>query len=329
VLETGRDRRIFVTGGNGFIGSRVVRALSTRGYPVRCLLRPGSRTRRIADIQYEPHRGDILEPASLLRGMAGCAGVVHLAGIASWEHIRSPSMRQVVVEGTRHVLEAARDAGVSRTVYVSSAAAVASSAEPHVFDERATFALDPGRFVYAAAKHDAELLCARYAADGMAIVVVNPAEVYGADDDDLITASTLRDTLIHWPPLAVTGGTSVTHVDDVASGIVASLERGRSGERYILGGENLTVRQIVDATLQAAAVNTYVLHPPNWAVKAVVRLLVAAGLPTPVVPDLLDYATRFWWMDSSKARRELDYSFRPARAAIADAVHWLQRTGRL
>lgn len=204
---------------------------------------------------------------------------------------------------------------------------MASSKGPQVFDETARFDLD-GRYIYSVAKHEAEALCARFVREGLPVVIVNPVEVYGAEDEDLITASYIRDTLTQWPAMAVSGGTSVAHVEDVAAGIVAALAKGTVGERYILGGENLTVRQIVDLTLQAAGEKKFVLQPPNWLIKSAVRLLAAARLPTPVMPDLLDYATRFWWMDSSKAMRDLDYSFRPARLAIADVVRWLRDTGR-
>ncbi len=320
--------RIFVTGGNGFIGSRVVRLLHAEGHQVRCLLRPQSRTHRIDGVPYEKHLGDVLDPASLRSGMAGCDGVIHLASLSSWDQIRSPKMREVVVGGTTHVLEAARDSGKPRVVFVSSATAINGSVKPTVFDETAPFELDGNKLLYAGAKHDAEALCRRFSDGGLPVVTVNPVEVYGPEDDDLITASYIRDTLKDWPAMAVAGGTSVVHVEDVARGILSALVKGRSGERYILGGENLTVRRIIDLTLEVAGLKKWVLQLPNWLIKAVVKALAFLRLPTPVLPDLLDYATLYWWMDSAKAQRELDYRFRSAREAVGDVVRWLKASGR-
>ncbi len=158
--------RVFVTGGSGFVGSRVVRALHASGHAVRCLLRPTSRTHRIDQVPYERHQGDVLERTSLATGMAGCDGVIHLASISSWEQIRSPRMREVVIGGTANVLEAARAAGRLRTVFVSSAAAVNGSKVPRVFDETAPFQVDGRKLVYAGAKHEAETLCLDAASAG-------------------------------------------------------------------------------------------------------------------------------------------------------------------
>lgn len=321
--------KIFVTGGNGFVGSRVVRALHAQGHRVRCLLRPTSKTHRIDRVPFERHEGDVLDPASLRSGMAGCDGVIHLASLSSWDQIRSPKMREVVLGGTTNVLEAARDQKVPRTVFVSSSTAVNGSRRPKVFDETSPFELDGKKLLYAGAKHEAEALCSRFAQEGLAVVTVNPVEVYGAEDDDLITASYIRDTLKDWPAMAVSGGTSVVHVEDVAQGILAALVKGRPGERYILGGENLTVRAIIELTLEVAGVKKWVLQLPNWLIKAVVKTLAFLHLPTPVLPDLLDYATLYWWMDSSKSQRELGYRFRTAREAVADVVRWLKETQRV
>ncbi|MHB8874694.1 MAG: NAD-dependent epimerase/dehydratase family protein [Myxococcaceae bacterium] len=183
--------------------------------------------------------------------------------------------------------------------------------------------------LYAGAKHEAEALCQSFAAQGLPVVTVNPVEIYGPEDEKLITASYIRDTLKDWPAMAVSGGTSVVHVEDVAEGILLALFKGRAGERYILGGENLTVRRIIELTLEVAGLRKWVLQLPNWLIKAVVKTLAFLRLPTPVLPDLLDHATLYWWMDSGKSQRELGYRFRGAREAIADVVKWLKESGRV
>lgn len=321
--------KVFVTGGNGFIGSRVVRQLLADGHSVRCLLRPSSKTTRIDDLAWERAAGDVTDLASLVAGMAGCDTVIHLASISAWAQIRSPQMPVVVIGGTEKVLEAAHRNGDLRTVFVSSGTAIQGTSTPVVLDESAVWDMDPKVFLYAHAKHEAEKTCARYAAQGLPVVTVNPCEVYGPHDDELITAANLMDAIKSWPALAVAGGTAVAHVDDIAAGIVAAMTRGRPGERYILAGENITVRQLIELTLAAAGQKKWILQLPNAVVKGAVGALAALHLPTPVIPDVLDYACLYWWVDAGKARRELGFNPRPAAEAIGDTVRWLQQTGRV
>jgi dihydroflavonol-4-reductase len=316
--------RVFVTGGNGFIGSRVVRRLVGDGHDVRCLLRPSSRTHRIDDLTFERIVGDLADREALERGAADCDGCIHLAGISSWDEIASPDVEETIVGGTRRVLEAVRTVPGPRFVYVSSAAAVNGSDGPAVFDEETAFGLEGSGLRYALAKHEAEELVLAAARDGLHAVIVNPGETYGPDDDEWITAGPIRDTLRNWPALAVRGGASVVHVDDVADGIVAALERGRSGERYILGGDNLAIEEIVRTTLAEAGARKPVVVVPAAVLRAVVRICRLVRLPPPIPPDLVGYACRYWFVDSSKAERELGYRPRPARETLASVVGWIR-----
>ena len=117
-------------------------------------------------------------------------------------------------------------------------------------------------------------------------------------------------------------------MEDISRGIILALEKGRGGERYILGGENLHVRQVIEMTLQAGGQKKYILQLPNGVTKAVIKGMAKLRLPTPVIPDIVDYGTLFWFVDCSKAEEELGYSYRPARETIADVVGWLQSSGR-
>ena len=317
--------RVFVTGGNGFIGSRLVRRLVADGHEVRCLLRPTGRTHRIDDLDVERVPGDLADVDALRRGLDGSDGCVHLAGVSSWDEIASPEVEDVIVEGTRRLLDAAREVAGLRFVYVSSVAAVNGAETPQVFDETTPFGLDGSGLRYALAKHAAEALVLAAARDGLHAVIVNPGETYGPDDDEWITAGPIRDTLRSWPALAVRGGASVVHVDDVAAGIAAALERGRPGERYILGGENLRIEQIVRTSLAAAGARKPVLVVPAAVLRAVVRLCGLLRLPPPVPPDLVGYACRYWFVDSGKAERELGYRARPAAETLASVVTWIRQ----
>ena len=236
--------RIFVTGGNGFIGSVVVRKLLQARYEVRCLLRPTSRTERIDGLPLERVRGDVRDADSLRKGMTDCQATIHLAGVSSWDEIDSPALKQVVEDGTRNVLQAAVDLPAHRVIFVSSVAAVNGSDKPEVFNESSEFTLADPELKYAHAKRNAEIQCRKALAQGVPVVIVNPAEVYGPSDTAFVTAGNLVNFTRSKPVLVCSGGTSVAYVDDVAAGIVAALAKGRPGERYILAGENLTIRDL-------------------------------------------------------------------------------------
>jgi dihydroflavonol-4-reductase len=319
--------KILVTGGNGFIGSRVVRELCARGYAVRCLLRTTSDTSRIDDLEIERVYGDVRDRASVEASMEGVAGCIHLAAVVAWSLMRSPVLEETIVEGTRNVLDAIAPNSHVRLVYVSSAIAINASHEPQIFNESSDFELLETPLLYAIAKHKAERLVNEYVKRGLDAVVVNPAEVYGPNDTAMTTACNIRDFLKNYPCLACRGGTAITHVDDVADGIVKAFERGASGERYILGGDNLTIEELARLTLTIAGQKKPVLRLPNGLLLGFVQTLERLRLPSPVVPGVLDYATRYSFMDSSKARRELGYTPRPAREVIAPVVQWLQTAG--
>jgi dihydroflavonol-4-reductase len=320
---------VFVTGGNGFIGSAVVRRLVDRGHAVRCLLRPASDTARIRGLPWERVEGDVRDPAAVRRGLDGCGAVVHLASVSSWAEIDSPLLKDVTVGGTRNVLGAAAALGRPRVVFVSSTLAVNGSRAPRVFDETAEWTLPDRGLGYADAKRAAEALCRAAGREGVPVVIVNPAEVYGPDDTALVTAGNLIDFWKSNPVFVCRGGTSVVHVEDVAEGIVRALERGAPGQRYILGGENLDVRALAALALDLFGLRRRVVTLPNGLIRAVARAGLRLGLPLPFNPRVIPYATRYWFVDAAKARRELGATFRPARDTLAATIDWLKRSGRL
>lgn len=317
-------RRVFVTGGTGFIGSRVVRELRSRGDEVRCLVRTTSSLRRIEGLGVETVVGDLLDRDSLVDGMRGCDACIHLASVSSWDEIASDLVERVIEGGTREVLAAAQLAGVARLVHVSSSTAVNASREPVTWDENAPFELDGSGLRYAISKHRAEGLVREAVAEGLDAVVVNPGETYGSGDDEWITAGTVRDWLRSWPALALKGGASIAHVDDVAAGILAALDRGVVGERYILSGENLTVAEMARRCLREAGMRKPVVVLPERVVRAAVRVAGALRLPAPMPADLVGYACRYWFMDSTKAQTELGFTPRPTEETIREVVRWIQ-----
>lgn len=318
--------KVFVTGGSGFIGSRVVRALVHQGIVPRCLLRKSSDVSRIADLPFERAEGDVRDGQAVRDGFAGCDGAIHLASLSNWNDIDSPLMDEVVKGGTRNVLEAARITGNKKVVFVSSATAINGSEEPQVFDEASAFTLDDRKLSYARHKRDAERMCLE---SGVPVVIVNPAEVYGPGDTAFITAGNLVDFAKSSPVVVCDGGTSVVHVDDVALGIVRALERGRPGERYILAGENLTVRQLAELTLELVGRKPSIMKLPKSVIRSVASAASFAHIPLPFNPKVIPYATRYWFVDNKKARAELGVVFRSARDTLAPTVAWLREAGHI
>src|SRR5579863_5490637 len=320
--------KVLVTGGNGFIGSVVVRSLVAEGHAVRCLLRPKSNTERLEGSEYERALGDVRDAASVTAALDGCDAVIHMASLSAWDQIDSPLMDDVVIGGTRNVLDAATARPGTRVVFVSSILAVNGSEKPHQFDESAQWTLSDRRLRYSRCKRDAEAMCRQAVTDGVPVVIVNPGEVYGPNDTALITACNLIDFAKSKPVLVCTGGTSIVYVDDVALAIVRALERGRSGERYILGGDNMTVKQLAQLSLQLLGQRKRIVRVPNRVIELLTAVATRLRIPLPYNPHVIPYATKFWFMSSAKAQRELGVSFRSARDTLAPTLDWLKQTGR-
>jgi dihydroflavonol-4-reductase len=321
--------RVFVTGGNGFIGSEVVRTLIASGHSVRCLLRETSRVERLAGLPFDRATGDVRDIESVRTAMAQCDCTVHLAAPGGWEKDDPSVLGDVIEGGARNVLAAASGFADHRVLLVSSSAAIGASDTPMVFDETAEFDVQDPALHYAHAKHKAEELARDACGRGVPVIIVNPSEVYGPGDTALVSAGNLIDFATSTPVLVCHGGTSIVHVSDVATGIIAALERGRPGERYILGGDNLSVRELAELVLELVGRHTRIVTVPNGFARLAARIAARLPMKLPFNPHVVPYATRYWFVDNSKARRELGISFRGARATIAPTIDWLEQAGLL
>lgn len=322
-------RRVLVTGGNGFIGSVVVRKLVEAGSSVRCLLRPTSKLERLEEVPFERALGDVRDMASMRNALDGCSAAIHLAGLSAWDLIDSPEMKDVTEGGTRNLLVAAREFKLGKVVYVSSASAINASDKPRVFDETAPFELAESGLNYAIHKHAAERLCLAFNAEGVPVAIVNPVEVYGPNDTSLVTAGNLVDFAKSSPVMVCAGGGSIAHVDDVALATVRALERGRPGERYILGGENVTWTALAALTLELLGQRKRLVTLPTSVVRGVAKGALALHIPLPFNPRVIPYATRYWFMNASKATLDLGVAFRSARDTLGPTLAWLKETGRI
>ena len=327
------DRPVLVTGASGFVGAAVVRALLAAGRKVRALLRPSSDRRNVEGLAVDVRLGSLLEPPSLAAALDGCDALYHVAAdYRLW--VRNPAeMYACNVDGTRSLMEAALAAGVGRIVYTSSVATLGWRADGAAADETTPSTLADmvghykrSKFLAEAAVRD--LIRTR----ALPAVIVNPSTPIGPRDvKPTPTGRIIVEAASGRMPAYVDTGLNLVHVDDVARGHLLAEERGRVGERYILGGENLTLGDIL--RLVAGIVGR---KPPKIEVPA------ALVWPVAVIEEALGwligrepFATREglrmsrhkMFFSSAKAERELGYRARPAREGLVDAVAWFRQAG--
>ena len=322
-----------MTGATGFVGSAVARTLLARGHAVRALVRAGGDRRNLDGLELELVEGDLRDPASLARAVAGCRHLVHVAAdYRIW--VPDPAaMEQANVAGTVALLRAARATGVERVVYCSSVAALGLTKDGTPATETTPVTEASVAGLYKKSKYRAEQAVLRLVADeGVPAVVVNPAGPVGPRDvKPTPTGRMVADAANGKLPAYVDTGINVVHVDDVAEGHALALERGRVGERYILGSENLHLRDILAMVAEVAgrkppriALDRRLLWPLAVAAEGFARV---TGVEPLVTRDHLRMARKKMFFSSDKARAELGYSPRPAREAVVDAVAWFRAAG--
>src|SRR5438034_4600158 len=323
----------FVTGATGFVGSHVARALAEHGADVRLLVRPNSNTKNIADLRADFVIGDLRDPVSLEKGIAGCDVIFHVAAdYRLW--VRDPDeMYRANVEGTQSILEAARKNGVRRIVYTSSVATMGFTSNGQPANENSPVSLDKMIGHYKRSKFMAEQLAMEAGRSGMDVVVVNPTTPVGEQDiKPTPTGRIIVDFLKKKFPAYVDTGLNLVDVKECARGHIAALEKGRSGERYILWGENLTLKQILD---KLAAITG--LPSPKVRVPYVVAL--ATGVVDEMVTghifgrepratiDAVRMGRKKMFVSSGKAERELGWRVVEVDDALHRAVEWFQANG--
>ncbi|MHB1565183.1 MAG: hopanoid-associated sugar epimerase [Acidiferrobacter sp.] len=320
--------KVLLTGATGFVGSAVLRALRRRGHTVRALVRAGSDRRNLAGEDVEVMIGDLTDVASLRRSMVGCVALFHVAADYRLWAPDADAMHRANVMGTRALMQVAADAGVQRVVYTSSVATLGVVSGGGVADESTPV---HGRDMigpYKQSKFLAEAEVRAMATAGLPVVIVNPSTPVGPRDiKPTPTGRIIRDAACGRIPAYVDTGLNIVHVDDVAEGHCLAFERGTIGTRYILGGENLSLRDILTIIAGLAGrrpprvrLSPVWLRPVAWAAEAWVR---ARGYGLPLVTlDELRMAQKRMFFSSARAERELGYQFRPAREALADAVRW-------
>ncbi len=313
--------KTLVTGATGFLGSALVRELLRRGADVRILRRYHSKLDLLGDSAntVEHAVGDVTDLESVREAMRDVTRVYHVAGlVAVIARTRGliARMRAVNVRGTANVADAAREAGVQRLVHTSSIAALGRSERaPSLTDESATWHASRLNTHYAISKHDAELQICRSVAEGLDAVVVNPAVIFGPGRPGENTMRIFEAIRQRQSPGNPSGGVNVVDVEDVAAGHILAMEHGRTGERYILGGENLSWKTIFSQLALAAGVPAPHRNIPlgvAMAIATAAELGAAFRRKNPVIDRVsIRGMYQFWRISSKKAAQELGYSYRP------------------
>jgi dihydroflavonol-4-reductase len=325
--------RAFVTGGTGFVGGAVVRQLLQAGHEVRALVRAGADTRQLDGLPVERVTGHLGDHESLQRGMAGCDWVFHVAALYSYWGHREEDFYQTNVEGTRRVLETARDEGVGRIVYTSSIAAlgVHEDRSPATEDTPSTLADRIGP--YQRSKFLAEEVARAFSDQGVPVITVNPSTPVGVGDHKPTpTGQIIVDFLNGRMFGYVDTGLNVVDVEDVAAGHLLAAERGEVGQRYILGGANLSLKELLDLLAEISGRPPVRLHISHWVAQAwshvdLALARVDARRVPAATPEKVRLSRRFEYFAPDKAKFELGLPQTPVREALRKAVDWYRANG--
>jgi dihydroflavonol-4-reductase len=310
-----------VTGATGLLGSHVTRRLVERGDDVRVLVRPRSPLAALDGLDVELAQGDILDRRSVRRAMRGVDRVFHVAGLTGLRAPASAHLR-VNVEGTRIVLEEALRAEVQRAVHTSSVAAVGPAERGSTADEDQVFSAGRHRLPYVDAKREAEAVAMRLAAKGLPVVVVCPAHTFGTGDVRRSSTELVRRFLRRGIPAYVDGALNIVDADDVAAGQLLADERGRPGERYILGNRNFTLDRLFADLGRLSGVEPPAIKLPLPAALAFARAAEAAP-GTPVITQAEVRLSSLWWaFRSTKAKRELGWRPSHHEDTLQATIDW-------
>ena len=322
--------KTFVTGATGFLGSHVARALAEQGASLRLLVRPTSNLKNLEGLNAETATGDLRDPASLEKAMAGCDVVFHVAAdYRLW--VRDPDeMYRSNVEGTRAILEAARKNRVSCVVYTSSVATVGFTGNGQPANEDSPVSLADMIGHYKRSKFMAERLALEAGRAGIRVVTVNPTTPVGEQDvKPTPTGRIVVDFLKGKFPAYVETGLNLVDVRECARGHILAMEKGKSGARYILGGENLTLKQILDKLAAISGVPSPTIKLPYFvaylagAVDETISGRLLGREPRATI-ETVRMGKKKMWATSEKAKRDLGWKAIPAEDALRRAVEWFR-----
>jgi dihydroflavonol-4-reductase len=326
-------KKIFVTGADGLLGSNLVRELVARGYSVRGFVQRDRSTQTLSGLNIEVCFGDLLDPASVMQAVAGCDAVIHAAALTTVWPSRSQIVRAVNIEGTRHVLDAARVHHVSRMVYISSASAFGFGTKADPGTESNEYISHKYGLDYIDSKREAQMMVLAAAREGMPCVVVNPTFMFGAYDSGQGPAAMILALAQGKLPGHTLGGRNFICVRDAATAIANALTMGSVGECYLLGNENLSYAEIfariaavTGAKAPGIAMPSSLMCAFGWCSQIVAGL---SGRKPTVSYPMARISCDGQYYSSAKARNELCLPQTPIEVGITEAFEWLKLNGRI
>jgi len=326
--------KALVTGATGFVGAAVARSLLKEQWQVRVLARKGSDRRNLKGLPVDVVEGDLTDASSLQRAAQGCEALFHVA--ADYRlGARDPSqLYRANVDGTRNVLDAARRACVQRIVYTSSVATIGIPGDGTPGDEQTPNSLSNMIGHYKRSKYLAEEVVREAARDGMSVVIVSPSTPVGPGDlKPTPTGQLVLDAAAGRMPAYVDTGLNIVHVDDVANGHLLAYERGNAGERYILGGQDMSLREILATIAKLAGRAPPRVRLPYGVVLPIAYLAEGfaklSGRSGRITLEGVRMSRKLMFFSSAKAVRELGYAWRPPVQAFEDAIRWFRDNGLL
>jgi dihydroflavonol-4-reductase len=326
--------KALVTGATGFVGAAVARALLGGQWQVRVLARRGSDRRNLKNLDVEVAEGDLGDLSSLERAAQGCDGLFHVAADYRLGARDPTELYRANVEGTRNVLNAAVRSGVRRIIYTSSVATIGIPADGTPGDERTASSLAKMIGHYKRSKYLAEEVVRDAAQGGISVVIVSPSTPVGPGDvKPTPTGQLVLDAAAGRMPAYVDTGLNIVHVDDVAAGHLLAYERGKPGERYILGGQDMSLREILEVIARLEGRNPPrvrlpygLVLPIAYVAEGFARLTGRSGR---ITLEGVRMSRKKMFFSSAKAARELGYRWRPPVQAFEDAIRWFRDNGLL
>lgn len=331
---------ILVTGASGFVGSWLANMLLDqnrvpqffRGAQVRILARSA---KSVASLELKGAKifiGDVSDASSVTRASEGADFVFHLAGVVGYSKADRPIMQQVNVDGTQHVVDAIQNSKCKRLVHMSSVAAVGASIDGrNILNENSPFNLSHLNLGYFETKRAAEqAVLAAVSSKKIDAVVLNPSNIYGPGDAQKGSRSTQIKVARGQFKYYTSGGVSIVHVEEVCRALLNAATHGRNGERYILSGENIRIREMFELIAGCAGVAAPKIHLPDIVVRGLASLgefLERRGRKGPVASESARASLLYHWFDSKKAQTELGFVVRPAKECINDSVMWMKSNG--
>lgn len=322
---------VLVTGASGFLGAKLVRRLVENGETVHILHRKSSNLEDLKGLPFVSKIGDVTDRQSVIEACLDVDTVFHLAGVIGYSRAMRQVMDEVNVRGTENVVEACQTGRKPKLVYMSSVVAVGASYTPTTMNETSPYNIKKLNLGYFETKREAEEFVKTNTRRGrIESVILNPSTIYGAGDAKKSSRKTQMKVAQGKLPFYTSGGVSVVHEADVVAAILKAREVGRNGERYILSGENLTIKELFKRIAGFAGVEAPKIYLPNAAVFALGKigdLMEKFGKKGPLNTENAWTAVLYHWFDHTKAKEELGFNPRPADVGLKESVDWMKQQG--